>query len=281
MNIEKAGIHKLGGDIDVYRMGYGAMRICGKGIWGRPADKTMAGRLLNEVRELGLNLIDTSDAYGPEINEYQIAEHLAPYTGLTIATKGGLARGGPDIWTTDGRPEHLTRAVANSLRRLGVEAIDLYQLHAVDDDVPFLDSLGALIREKEKGNIRHIGLSNVSVDELKTAMDTTEIATVQNRYSVAYRKSEDVLNHCEAHGVGFIPWYPLEAGSLAKPSGAVGKIATKHGATASQIALAWLLAKATVMLPIPGTSSVAHLRENCAAVEIELDADDMSLLGST
>ena len=278
MSIEKAGTFKLGGEIEVYRMGYGAMRLCGPGVWGRPADPEMARQVLHRVRELGINLIDTSDAYGPEINEYQMADHLHPYTGLTLATKGGLTRGGPNNWVTDGRPEHLERAVANSLRRLQVEAIDLYQLHAVEDDVPFADSLGALIREKEKGNIRHIGLSNVSVDQLKEAMETTKIATVQNRYSVAFRKYEDVLRHCDAHGVGFIPWYPLEAGSLAEDTGSVAQVAAKYDATPSQVALAWLLARSPIMLPIPGTSSVAHLEENTAAIELKLDDEDMALL---
>lgn len=269
----------IGGELTVNRMGYGAMRLCGSGIWGEPGDDR-AERVLPRAVELGVTLIDTADAYGPEINEYQIRRVLHPYEGLVIATKGCCVRGGPNDWQRDGRPEHLKRAVANSCRRLGVEAIDLYQLHAADPKVPFADSVGALAEEKAAGRIRHVGLSNVSLAQLEEARSIVEIASVQNRYNVAFRDSDDVVDACEAHGIVFLPWYPLAAGPLTQPDGVLGKVAAKHGATPAQVALAWLLARSPIIAPIPGTSSVAHLEENCAATELELDEADLDALNA-
>ena len=280
MAIDASGTFSIGGDLPVWRLGYGAMRLCGPGVWGEPADPRQATRVLRRVVELGVTLIDTADAYGPEVNEVQIRRGLAPFTdGLVVATKGGLARGGPQSWDTDGRPAHLTRAIQNSLRRLGLDQIDLYQLHAPDDDVPFADSVGALARAREAGYIRHVGLSNVSVAELEEARAITPIASVQNRYNLGHRDSQDVLDACEAHGIGFIPWYPLAAAGLSGASrGALADVARAHGATPSQVALAWLLHKSPVMLPIPGTSSVAHLEENVAAADLVLTDAQMSAL---
>jgi pyridoxine 4-dehydrogenase len=277
MGIEAAGTFKLG-DRTVFRLGYGAMRLCGPGVWGFLPDRGRAREVLQRAVALGVNLFDTSDAYGPEVNEYQIQEALHPYRGVVIATKGGLVRGGPGEWTPDGRPEHLRRAITNSCRRLGVEAIELYQLHAPDDRVPYADSVGALARAKEEGLIRHVGLSNVSVAQLDQARAIVPIATVQNRYNLAYRVHQPVLDQCTRHGIGFIPWYPLAAGPLAEAGSAAAQIAARYDATPSQVALAWLLAKSPVMLPIPGTSSIMHLQENCAAAMLELSAADMAAL---
>jgi len=280
MGIENAGTFTLGGDLTVNRLGYGAMRLCGAGVWGHPADRGNPERVLRRCLELGVNLIDTSDAYGPEVNEYQIADALKPYAdGLVVATKGGLVRAGPGDWATDGRPERLDRCVNNSLRRLEVERIDVYQLHAPDDDVPFADSVGALARAREDGRIRHIGLSNVSVEQLNEAMNIAPIVSVQNRYNLSYRAHQPVLDRCAELGVGFIPWYPLAAAGLSNSdAGALAEIAAHHGASTSQIALAWLLQKSPVMLPIPGTSQVAHLEENLAGADITLSDDEMTRL---
>lgn len=280
MGIDAAGTFSIGGDVPVHRLGYGAMRLCGPGVWGRPRPGVDPGAVLRRAVELGVDLIDTADAYGPEVNEVQIRDHLAPYpAGLVVATKGGLVRGGPNRWETDGRPAHLDRAVRNSLRRLGLDRIDLYQLHAPDDEVPFAESVGALARAQEEGLIRHIGLSNVSVAELEEARAIAPIATVQNRYNLGHRDSQDVLDFCEAHGIGFLPWYPLAAAELSRADqGVLADVARAHGATTSQVALAWLLAKSPVMLPIPGTSSVAHLEENVAAADLELTADEQAAL---
>lgn len=279
MDIGASGTFDVGGDLRVFRMGFGAMRICGPGVWGHPDDPASARRLLAEVVALGVNLIDTADAYGPEVSEYLIAEALHPYPeSLVIATKGGLVRGGPSSWETDGRPEHLRRAVANSCRRLRVERIDLYQLHAPDDDVPFEASVMALAEEREAGRIRHVGLSNVSVEQLQLARSIVPIATVQNRFNLVDRSSEAVLDAATEAGVGFIPWYPLATGRLAEEGGVVGQIAARHGATPGQVALAWLLARSPVMLPIPGTSSLEHLQQNCAASELRLDDADLAAL---
>ncbi len=280
MGIDASGSFSIGGDRPVWRLGFGAMRLCGPGVWGEPADPDNAGRVLRRVVELGITLIDTADAYGPEVNEVQIRQGLSPFPAdLVVATKGGLARGGPNRWDTDGRPAHLERAIQNSLRRLGVEQIDLYQLHAPDDDVPFADSVGALARAREAGLIRHVGLSNVSVAELEEARAITPIATVQNRYNLGYRESQGVLDACEAHGIGFIPWYPLAAAELSgHDRGVLGEVAAEQGATPSQVALAWLLHKSPVMLPIPGTSSVAHLEENVAAADLVLTDDQLAAL---
>lgn len=276
--MQRSGTFSLGGDTEVHRLGYGAMRLCGAGIWGHPEDPDSARRVLKRAVELGVQLIDTSDAYGPEVNEYQIAEALHPYDGLCIATKGGLTRNGPDHWGRDARPERLRRRLHNSLRRLRVDVIDLYQLHAPDPKVPLEDSVGALARAREEGLIRHVGLSNVSADELRRAMGVVPIASVQNRYNLSYRDSAEVLALCEEHQIAFLPWYPLAAGPLTRPDGVVGRIAAKHGASSSQVSLAWLLAKSPVILPIPGTSSVAHLEENCGAADLQLDAEDLAAL---
>ena len=265
----------IGGDLEVRRLGFGAMRITGDGIWGPPDDPEDAKRLLRRVPELGVNLIDTADSYGPEVSENLIAEALHPYEdGLVIATKGGLERTGPGQWPRNGRPEHLKQACEGSLRRLRVDQIDLYQLHSPDDHVPYEDSVGALKELQDEGKIRHVGVSNVSVDQLEQARGIVDVATVQNRYNLTDRSSEDVLDACEDAGIGFIPWFPLAVGSLADDGGPLDELAGRHGATAGQVALAWLLSRSPVMLPIPGTSSVEHLEENVAAAQLELNADE-------
>lgn len=269
----------IGGDMEVSRLGFGAMRITGEGVWGWPDDEASACALLERVVALGVNLIDTADAYGPETSEYLIARALRPYPeGVVIATKGGLVRGGPGDWRTDGRPAHLEIALKNSLRRLEVERIDLYQLHAVDDDVPFLESIGALADLQQQGLIRHIGLSNVTVEQIEQARQVIEVTTVQNRYNLTHRAHEEVLDHCTAHGIGFIPWYPLATGDLTEEGNPVAEVAAARGAKPSQVALAWLLQRSPVMLPIPGTSSIAHLEENCAARELTLTREEFDRL---
>ncbi|HEV3379270.1 MAG TPA: aldo/keto reductase [Thermoleophilaceae bacterium] len=269
----------IGGELEVRRLGFGAMRITGKGIWGAPADPEGARRLLRRVVELGVNLIDTADSYGPGVSESLIAEALHPYPeGLVIATKGGLRRSGPGQWPRDGRPEHLKEACEGSLRRLRLERIDLYQLHSPDPQVPLEDSLGALRELQEEGKIRHIGVSNVSGEELERARAVVEVVTVQNRYNLTERHSESVLETCERDGIGFIPWFPLATGDLARTGGPLDDLARRHDATPGQLALAWLLARSPVMLPIPGTSSVEHLEEDLAAAEIELEPDEVERL---
>jgi pyridoxine 4-dehydrogenase len=265
----------IGGDLEVRRLGFGAMRITGRGIWGPPDDPDEARAVLRRVVELGLNLIDTADSYGPEVSENLIAETLHPYPdGLVIATKGGLRRTGPGQWPRDARPERLKECCEGSLRRLRLERIDLYQLHSPDPAVPLEDSLGALKELQDEGKIRHIGISNVSLDELDRARELVDVVTVQNRYNLVDRHSEDVLDACEAAGIGFIPWFPLATGDLARPGGPLDEVARARDATPGQVALAWLLARSPVMLPIPGTSSVEHLEENVAAAELHLsDAD--------
>jgi aryl-alcohol dehydrogenase-like predicted oxidoreductase len=277
---EIAGTFLIGADgPTVRRLGFGAMRITGPGIWGEPEDPDECRRVLRRAVELGINLIDTAAAYGPEVSERLIAEALHPYPDdLVIATKGGLTRSGPNRWARDGRPEYLREACEGSLRRLRLERIELYQLHAVDPDVPFEDSLGALIELRDEGKIAHIGLSNVSVAELEQGLAMTEIATVQNRYNLTDRASEDVLDACTERGIGFIPWFPLATGSLARPGGPLDDVARAHDATPGQVALAWLLARSPVMLPIPGTASVAHLEENVAAAQLRLDEDEVRAL---
>lgn len=277
MGITQAGTFSIGGR-EVVRLGYGAMRLCGAGVWGAHADPERSRRVLRRAVELGVTLIDTADAYGPEVNEYEIAAALRPYRGLLIATKGGLVREGPGVWTADGRPEHLRRAIANSLRRLGVEAIDLYQLHVPDSRVPFLDSVGELARAQEQGLIREIGLSNVSVEQLDAALGVVRVATVQNRYNLQQRVHQPVLDRCAERGIGFLPFFPLAAGPLSEAGGVVERIAQRHGASQAQVALAWLLAKSPVMLPIPGTSSVAHLEENCGAAAVVLEPAEFAEL---
>ena len=274
-----AGSMTLGGDLVVRRMGFGAMRLTGQGIWGDPPDRARAHAVLRRAVELGVNLIDTADSYGPEVSETLIAEALRPYpAGLVVATKGGLTRSGPGQWHRNGRPEHLRQACEGSLRRLRVDRIDLYQLHAVDAAVPLEHSLGELIRLRSEGKIRHIGLSNVSVEQLQRARALVPIVSVQNRYNLGDRASEDVLQLCAREGLGFLPWYPVGAGALARAGGALDRAARKHAVTPAQVALAWLLLKSPVMLPIPGTSSVEHLEENVAAAALTLDDAEMIAL---
>ena len=267
---------KIGGDLDVGRLGFGAMRITGDGIWGPPDDPDDARAVLRRVLELGVNLIDTADSYGPDVSEELIAETLHPYPeGLVIATKGGLRRTGPGQWPRDARPERLKECCEGSLRRLRVDRIDLYQLHAPDPEVPYADSVGALKELQDEGKIRHVGVSNVSTEELAEAREIVEVVTVQNRFNLEDRHSEDVLDVCAEEGIGFIPWFPLATGRLARPGGPLDEVARGHDASPGQVALAWLLARADVMLPIPGTSSVEHLEENVAAADLRLDPGEV------
>jgi pyridoxine 4-dehydrogenase len=271
----------IGGDLEVRRLGFGAMRITGDGIWGPPADPEAAKAVLRRALELDVNLIDTADSYGPEVSENLIAEALHPYPeGLVIATKGGLRRTGPGQWPRDARPERLKECCEGSLRRLRVDRIDVYQLHSPDPKVPLEDSLGALRDLQEEGKIRHIGVSNVSLDELERARAVVDVVTVQNRYSLTDRHSEDVVEECERAGIGFIPWFPLAVGRLARPGGPLDELAQAHDATPSQLAIAWLLARSPVMLPIPGTGSVEHLEENMGAAGLELDAREFERLAA-
>jgi aryl-alcohol dehydrogenase-like predicted oxidoreductase len=274
-----AGTFRLG-DMTVNRMGFGAMRITGQGIWGEPKDVEGCKRVLRRAVELGINLIDTAASYGPDVSERIIGETLHPYAnGLVIATKGGLTRSGPGGWHPDCSPKQLTKDLEGSLRRLRVERIDLYQLHTVDPKVAFEDSVGTLARLREQGKIRHVGLSNVSVAQLRQARKIVPIVSVQNRYNLADRHSEDVLNECEKEGIGFLPWYPLAASELAKEGSPLANAAKRHGVTPGQLALAWLLHRSPAMLPIPGTSSVAHLEENTAAATVKLSLEEVRELG--
>jgi pyridoxine 4-dehydrogenase len=271
----------IGGDLEVRRLGFGAMRITGRGIWGPPDDPEECKRVLRRVVELGVNLIDTADSYGPEVSENLIAEALHPYPDdLVIATKGGLRRTGPGQWPRDARPERLKECCEGSLRRLRLERIDLYQLHSPDRKVPLEDSLGALKELQQEGKIRHIGVSNVSVEELDRARAMVDVVTVQNRYSLVDRDHEDVLDACEQAGIGFIPWFPLATGDLARPGGPLDELAEAHDATPGQLALAWLLARSPVMLPIPGTASLEHLEENVAAARLELERPEFDRLAA-
>jgi len=264
----------LGGDLEVRRLGYGAMRITGDGIWGPPDDVDNARAVLRRVVELGINLIDTADSYGPEVSENLIAETLHPYPeDLVIATKGGLRRTGPGQWPRDARPERLRECCEGSLRRLRLDRIDLYQLHSPDPKVPLEDSIGALKELQDEGKIRHIGVSNVSVDELAQARALVDVVSVQNRYNLVDRHSEDVLEVCEAEGIGFIPWFPLAVGDLARPGGPLDSAAREHDATPGQLAIAWLLGRSPVMLPIPGTASIEHLEENVAAADLQVEIE--------
>ena len=270
----------IGGELEVRRLGFGGMRLCGPNVTGWPADRANAIAVLRGARELGVDFFDTADAYGPEVNELQFAEGLHPYDGITVATKGGLTRTGSGRWPPDGRPEYLKDACEASLRRLRVETIGLYQLHRPDPKTPFAESVGALRQLKEEGKIRHVGLSNVSVDQLEEARRIVEIASVQNEYNLGNRESEDVLEACEREGIAFLPWYPLDAGELARPGGPVEQIAITHDATPAQVALAWLLQRSPVMIPIPGTSSLEHLEENLAANDVGLTENELALLAS-
>ncbi len=267
----------LGGDLTVRRLGFGAMRITGKGIWGEPADPEGARKLLRRVVELGVNFIDTADSYGPEVSERLICEALHPYPDdLVIATKGGLTRQGPGEWNPVGRPEYLRQCVELSLRRLKLERIDLYQLHRIDPKVPAEESLGALADLQKAGKIRHVGLSEVTTDEIERARKVLPIVSAQNEYNLGNRKSEETLRYCEKHGLGFIPWFPVAAGDLTKPGGALDQAAKEHDATVAQLALAWLLHRSPVMLPIPGTSSIDHLEENVGAARLKLSDGEWS-----
>jgi aryl-alcohol dehydrogenase-like predicted oxidoreductase len=269
------------GDLTVNRMGFGAMRLTGPGIWGEPRDPEGARRVLRRAVELGVNFIDTADSYGPEVSERLIREALWPYpAGLVIATKGGLLRDGPDRWRPDGRPSHLRQALEGSLERLGLERIDLYQFHRPDPAVPYEESVGELVRLQDEGKIRHIGVSNVDEEQLDRALALTEVVSVQNRYNLSDRASEAVLRQCESWGMAFLPWYPLAASQLTRPGNRLAEVASEHRATPGQLALAWLLARSPVMLPIPGTSSVEHLEENIAAAAIKLSPQDVELLAA-
>jgi aryl-alcohol dehydrogenase-like predicted oxidoreductase len=275
---QASGTFTLGGDLTVNRLGFGAMRLTGKGVWGPPEDRDECIRVLRRAVELGVNFIDTADSYGPYVSEELIREALHPYDGVVIATKAGLLRTGPDEWPPLGFPAYLRQECEMSLRRLGVDTIDLFQLHRIDNKFPAEDQIGELVTLQKEGKIRHIGLSEVDVDQLEAAQKTATIVSVQNMYNITVRSAEPVLEACEAKDVGFIPWFPLAAGPLAAPGGPLQRIADDHHATPSQLALAWLLKRSPVMLPIPGTSKVAHLEENVAAAEIELSDDEFDTL---
>jgi pyridoxine 4-dehydrogenase len=270
-NAAASGTFKIGGDLRVHRLGFGAMRITGPGIWGEPKDPAEARRVLRKAVDLGVNLIDTADSYGPEVSERLIAEALHPYPrGLVIATKGGLTRSGPEKWAPVGRPEYLRQCVELSLRRLKLDRIDLYQLHRIDPKVPAAESLGALRELQREGKIRHLGLSEVTIAEIQHAKRIVPIVSVQNLYNLGDRRADAVVDYCTAHGLGFIPWFPLAAGEMARPGGALDAAAKRHGASVAQLALAWLLHRSPVILPIPGTSTVEHLRENVGGAAVKL-----------
>ncbi|MFG1746049.1 aldo/keto reductase [Micromonospora chalcea] len=274
-----SGSYRIGGDLRVDRLGYGAMQLTGPGVWGDPKDPAEAVRVLRRAYELGVTFIDTADSYGPFVSELLIREALHPYADdLVIATKAGLTRSGPDDWRPVGRPEYLRQQCELSLRHLGLDCIPLYQLHRIDAKVPLADQLGELALLRQEGKIRHIGLSQVSVEQIEAAREIVPIVSVQNLYNLADRGAEDVLAHCERHDLAFIPWFPIATGNLARPGGPLDAISTAHGATPAQLALAWLLRRSPVMLPIPGTSSVAHLEENVAAAEVELTDEEFEAL---
>jgi pyridoxine 4-dehydrogenase len=272
-SVAPSGIFSIGGELTVHRLGYGTMQLPGPGVWGEPRDRIAAIAVLRRAAELGVDLFDTADSYGPFVAEDLLREALHPYEGITIATKGGLTRTGPGEWHPVGRPEYLRQCVEMSLRRLDVETIDLYQLHRVDPQVPLEDQLGALADMQTAGKIRHIGLSEVNVDQIEAAREIAPIASVQNLYNLVNRSAEPVLEYAEREGIGFIPWFPIANRELAKPDGPLGSLATELGATPTQLALAWLLRRSPVMLPIPGTSSLQHLEENVAAAGVELTAE--------
>lgn len=284
---EASGLFTVGGDLKVYRLGFGAMRITGEGVWGPPANKQEAINVLRRTLELGINLIDTADSYGPEVSENLIAEALYPYPkDLVIATKGGLTRPAPYEWVPDGRPQYLRSALEGSLRRLRVDHIDIYQFHRPDPKVPFEDSVGELAKMKSEGKIRHVGLSNVTIEQLARAQKIVPIVTVQNRYNLVDRASENmtaadaeaIVDICARQGIGFIPWFPLATGELARPGGPLDQIAKRYNATPGQIALAWLLQRSSTMLPIPGTSSVKHLEENVMGAAIKLTEEEFNTI---
>jgi len=274
-----SGTFQLGGDLTVNRLGYGAMQLTGPGVWGPPADPDGAVRVLRRAIELGVNLIDTADSYGPYVSEELIAKALHPYpSDLVIATKAGLTRTGPNVWIPVGRDAYLRQEVEMSLRRLKVERIDLFQLHRIDPRTPVEESLGELKKLQDEGKIRHIGLSEVTVDQMAHARTIVDVVSVQNRYNLADRASEDVLEYAEREGLGFIPWFPVGTGRLARPGGPLDKVSASHGATPAQLALAWLLRRSPVMLPIPGTKSVSHVEENIAAAELSLSEEEFAVL---
>jgi pyridoxine 4-dehydrogenase len=277
-NAAKSGPFKIGGEIEINRLGFGAMRITGRGVWGEPPDRAEVIRTLKRLPELGVNFIDTADSYGPDISEELIREALHPYRGMLVATKSGLARSGPDQWTPLGRPEYLIQQAHKSRRRLAVEKIGLWQLHRIDPMVPRDEQFGAIKSLLDAGVIRWAGLSEVSIADIEAAAKVFKVATVQNRYNLVDRASEDVLDYCTRHGIGFIPWFPLAAGDLAKPGSLLDTIAKSRRAAPSQIALAWVLRRSPVMLPIPGTSKVSHLEENVAAVDIQLSDQEADAL---
>ena len=279
LNTAASGTLTLGDDLTINRLGYGAMRITGRGIWGEPKNPEEARKVLRRATELGVNFIDTADAYGPKVSERLIAEALYPYEkGLVIATKGGLTRPGPGRWVPNGRADYLRQCVELSLRRLRLECIDLYQLHRIDPKVPVEESLGALKDLQKAGKIRHIALSEVSVAEIERAKQTVRIVSVQNLYNLTNRKHEAVLNYSEEHKLAFIPWSPVADGGLARPGGLLDKWARRHGSTVAQLSLAWLLHRSPVMVPIPGTSSVVHLEENVGAASVQLSADEWAVI---
>ncbi|MDP9362413.1 MAG: aldo/keto reductase [Acidobacteriota bacterium] len=280
VNAAKSGTFRLGGDLPVYRLGFGAMRITGKGIWGPPIDHAEAIAVLRRATELGVNLIDTAESYGPHISEELIAEALHPYPeGLVIATKGGLERTGPEQWPINGRPERLREGLEGSLRRLRLERIDLWQLHRIDPNVPEDDQFGTIREFQREGKIRHAGLSEVTVEQIERARKFFDVVSVQNRYNLADRKWEPVLEYCDRENIGFIPWFPLQTGKLAAAGGPLALIAERHHATPAQIALAWLLKRSKVMLPIPGTGRVKHLEENIGGAAIELSEEEHQAIG--
>ncbi|MEV6252292.1 aldo/keto reductase [Nocardia sp. NPDC051911] len=276
-----SGTFAIGGDLPVHRLGYGAMQLTGPGVWGDPKDPDEAVRVLRRAVELGVNFIDTADSYGPFVSEKLIRKALHPYPeGLVIATKAGLTRQGPNEWRPVARPEYLRQQAELSLRHLGVDRIDLYQLHRIDSQVPLADQIGELVALQQEGKIRHIGLSQVTVEQLRQVRELATIVSVQNLYNLANRADEDVLNYAEQENIGFIPWFPIATGELAAPGGPLAAISAEHGATPAQLALAWLLRRSPVMLPIPGTSSVAHVEENIAAARIELTDKEFEALSA-
>jgi aryl-alcohol dehydrogenase-like predicted oxidoreductase len=276
INATASGTFEIGGDLPVHRLGFGAMRITGDGVWGPPKDWREAIAVLRRAVELGVTLIDTAEAYGPQVSEELIGEALAPYKdGVVIATKGGLDRPAPDRWEPNGRPERLREELDGSLRRLRVERIDLWQLHRIDPKVPEDEQFGAIAEFQRSGKIRHVGLSEVGIEEIERARHHFPVATVQNLYNLTERKWESVLDYCERENIGFIPWFPLQTGKLAREGGALGELARKHQATPAQVALAWLLRRSPVMLPIPGTSKVAHLEENVAAAGLDIPDEEL------
>jgi pyridoxine 4-dehydrogenase len=277
-SVKPGGTFTLGGDLTVHRLGYGTMQLTGPGVWGEPRDRSAAIAVLRRAVELGVDLFDTADSYGPFVAEDLLREALYPYHGITIATKGGFTRTGPGEWHPVGRPEYLRQCVEMSLRRLNVETIDLYQLHRIDPQVPLADQLGALADMQAAGKIRHIGLSQVNVHQIRAAQEITPIVSVQNLYNLVNRSAELELDYCEHEGIAFVPWFPIANRELAKPDGPLGSLAAETGATPTQLALAWLLRRSPVMLPIPGTSSLAHLEENVAAAALDLSDEQASRL---